>query len=1009
ANLLLTGDGTAKVADFGLAGARALLSAGLSTIGGRGGTMVSESGYYTPAYCSPEQEAGATLTRRTDIWSWAICVLEMFLGDHFWFNGTAAGCACEDYFEMELKVPLTKSLKDLLLWCFELKEAERPHDFTLIDTELQKIYRAAAGTPYPRPPRPGAPDTTDSRNNRALSFLDIGRPEEAEKCWEEALAIDSSHADSLYNRSLYLWRNAKIDDLEALRLIESNAIHAEYYLALLHIARSDMKSAMKYFRRAREAEGETERIAKALVAIRQIRKEKRDTRCLRIFPDEMCHGTNSVCFSSDGRQVLSGYGNGSIRLWDTATGKCIRTFREHANVIKSFSLSPGGQWVLSGGWDKAIRLWDTTTGECIRTFTGHTGEVESVCFSPDGQRALSGSQDKTIRLWNTATGECMRIFTGHTGGVESVCFSPDGQRVLSGSWDKTSKLWDAATGECIRTFIGYIDSGYTSSVFSVCFSSGGQWALSGSEYGHIWLWDTATGKCIRTFTGHTFYILSVCFSPGEQWVFSGSYDGSIRVWDTATGKCIRTWKEENNIKSVCFSPDGQKMLLSVSYIGDMRLYRLPQAGTAEMLLSRIHSIETTAKRRTLFLSLADETKALIEKKDIAGALNRLEKLRAERFFGDSLTYSRLAGEIARYCVQENTLINQVVQVIETGQEEVWLVCFSPDNRFVLSGTEKGKLWDTATGKCIRTFEFQKNTDEMRAACFSPDGQRILSIGFFDETIRLWDTATGECIRTFGIHTDSVYSLCFSPDGQKALSGNIEKTIRLWDTATGECIRTFEADTHSVYSACFSPDGRQILSGGWDQTIRLWDTATGKYIRNFYGHTHDIESLCFSPDGQKVLSGGGDHTIRLWDMATRECIRIWEGHTRPAKSVCFSPNGQWVLSGSRDCTIRLWDTATGECLRTWKEKGYIDSVCFSPDGTRIVAAVKNEIHIYHLEFALHFPGWADWDEGAQPYLDIFRTLHPNYTEKDVQRFLTELQYRGYGWLRPEGVRKRLASR
>jgi len=148
-------------------------------------------------------------------------------------------------------------------------------------------------------------------------------------------------------------------------------------------------------------------------------------------------------------------------------------------------------------------------------------------------------------------------------------------------------------------------------------------------------------------------------------------------------------------------------------------------------------------------------------------------------------------------------------------------------------------------------------------------------------------------------------------------------------------------------------------------------------------------------------------MKLWDISTGKCIRTLGTHP-----VCISPDGRLALSVDNESKerykVELWDFKTGKCIETFT--GFTESikkVSFSPNGYQIVAASASEIRIYSLDFDLHFPGWHDWDEGARPYLEIFLTLHPNWTDDDFNNILIpDLQNRGYGWLKPEGVRKEL---
>jgi WD40 repeat protein len=252
-----------------------------------------------------------------------------------------------------------------------------------------------------------------------------------------------------------------------------------------------------------------------------------------------------------------------------------------------------------------------------------------------------------------------------------------------------------------------------------------------------------------------------------------------------------------------------------------------------------------------------------------------------------------------------------------------------------------------------------------------------------------------------------------------LSGSIDNTIRLWDTITGECVCYGQGrdidDKSFIDFVCFSPDGKLELSiGKKDEQIRIWDLANAKQTGILESVDDLVISALFSPDGKQVLSCG--ETIRLWDLASGKCIRaIAEKQPYVIQFVCFSPDSKLVLAGYRDNTLKIWNLATEECILTLEghfNPGSMISICFGSDGKTIYAAFsdygKNSyILVLDLEFDLSFPGWQDWDEGARPYLEIFLALHPNWTKNDFNNILIpDLQNRGYGWLRPEGPRKKL---
>jgi WD40 repeat protein len=269
------------------------------------------------------------------------------------------------------------------------------------------------------------------------------------------------------------------------------------------------------------------------------------------------NGVRSVAFSPDGRLLASGSDDNTIKLWEVASGREVRTLTGHTYYdVWSVAFSPDGRLLASGSSDLTIKLWEVASGSLVRTLSGHIYPVTSVAFSPDGRLLASGSGDNTIKLWDVASGSLVRTLKGHTGTVWSVAFSPDGRLLASagsGYYDKTIKLWEVASGSLVRTLTGHTDT-----VRSVAFSPDGRLLASGSDDNTIKLWDVASGREVRTLTGHTHWVWSVAFSPDGRLLASGSRDETIKLWEVASGSLVRTLSgHTSSVLSVVFSPDGR--------------------------------------------------------------------------------------------------------------------------------------------------------------------------------------------------------------------------------------------------------------------------------------------------------------------------------------------------------------------------------------------------------------------------------------------------------------------
>ena len=237
----------------------------------------------------------------------------------------------------------------------------------------------------------------------------------------------------------------------------------------------------------------------------------------------------SVAWSPDGKTLATATADGTALVWDVATGTTLRTFT-CPSAVWSVAWAPDGKTLATAILDQTARIWDVATGETVRTFTGHTGDVDSVAWSPDGKTLATASEDKTIRIWDVATGKTVRTLTGHTGEVDSVAWAPDGKTLATASYDTTVRVWDAGTGKTLRTFTG------PSAIWSVAWAPDGKTLATASVDKTIRIWDVATSTTLRTLTGHTDIVESVAWAPDGKTLATASDDNTARIWDAAVDR-----------------------------------------------------------------------------------------------------------------------------------------------------------------------------------------------------------------------------------------------------------------------------------------------------------------------------------------------------------------------------------------------------------------------------------------------------------------------------------------
>ncbi|MFN6477929.1 NB-ARC domain-containing protein [Nostoc sp. DedQUE07] len=476
---------------------------------------------------------------------------------------------------------------------------------------------------------------------------------------------------------------------------------------------------------------------------------------------------NTVALTPDGKYVISGSRDKTLKVWDWQTGEQLRTLVGHSDSVYSLALTPDGKYVISGSVDNTLKVWDWQTGEQLRTLVGHSDRVYSLALTPDGLYVISGSLDKTLKVWDWQIGEQLRTLVGHSLWVHAVALTPDGLYVISGSGDNTLKVWDWQTGEQLHTLVGHSDK-----VEALALTPDGLYVISGSRDNTLKVWDWQTGGQLHTLVGHSLYVNAVALTPDGKYVISGSGDKTLKVWDCQTGEQLRTLVgHSDSVIALTVTPSG-KYVISTSRDKTLKVWDWQTGEQLRTLVGHSDSV--------IALTVTPSGKYVI-------STSRDKTLKV---------WDWQTGEQLRTLVVHS--------------DSVIALTVTPDGKYVISGSvdKTLKVWDWQTGEQLRTLV--GHSDSVNALAFTPDDKYVISTSR-DKTLKVWDWQTGEQLRTLVGHSLWVDALTVTPNGKYVISGSWDKTLKVWNWQTGEVIASFVGDG-AILCCAVAPDGARVVAG-----------------------------------------------------------------------------------------------------------------------------------------------------------------------------------------------------
>lgn len=554
-------------------------------------------------------------------------------------------------------------------------------------------------------------------------------------------------------------------------------------------------------------------------------------------------------FSPNNRLLATCGKDGTVRLWEAATGRERATLRGHAGEVNGLAWTSDGSLLASASDDGTVRLWDLATGRDRTVLRGHQGFVYAVAFAPDDRMLASAGQDGVARLWDTATGREVGVLRDHALPIQALAFTPDGKRLATASEDRTVRVWDLPDGATFRDLVGHTDT-----VLCVAFSPCGRYLAGGGEDRSIWLWDLQAANPQMQLLGHTNWVQAIAFTPDGRTLVSGGKEGTVRFWDPIRGKLRHVLPAHaDRLWSVAVAPDGQT-LATTGADGTVRLWdgqRPPDRMPLPVQPSQAECVAFARDGQLLAIGLND---------------------------GTILLWDSATGQVRGVLRGHSSLVRGLA--------------FTPDGANLVSTGSDGtaRLWDVEATALRRSCT--GHAGPVVGVALMPGGRRLVTASL-DGTVRIWDLATGEAqavLRTDGAQTSAV---ALSPDGRTLATH--ANTLQLWDLATGTPRCSLPGHRAVITALAFSPDGQLLASAGADHTVRLWDVGAGTERAVLLGHQDRVASVVFSPDGRTLASAAHDRTIRLWHVNTGQELATLGGHAGRIHGLAFARSGRLLAS------------------------------------------------------------------------------------------------------------------
>ncbi|KAK7337130.1 hypothetical protein VNO77_17690 [Canavalia gladiata] len=643
---------------------------------------------------------------------------------------------------------------------------------------------------------------------------------------------------------------------------------------------------------------------------------------------------SNIAYDSSGKHLLSPALE-KIGVWHVRQGLCTKTLTpsapSHGPSPAVTSIASSSSSLIAGGYgDGSIRIWDSDKGTCETTLNGHKGAVTALRYNKADSLLASGSKDNDIILWDVVGETGLFRLRGHRDQVTDVVFVGSGKKLVSSSKDKFLRVWDLDTQHCMQ-----IVGGHHSEIWSLDTDPDERYLVTGSA-----------DKELR------FYVIKHESVDGGEPVNGGGDSSVQNKWEVLRhfGEIQRQSKDR--VATVQFNRSGNLLACQVAGKMVEIYRVLNDAEAKRKAKRRVHrkkekkhskeALEGTENGDRNNENKGDDssvTHGHIETSNpsviVPDVFKLLHTIRASKKICSisfcpitlknslaSLALSLNNNLLEFYSIEHGEMKKTLGIDLQGHRSDIRSVTLSSDNTFLMSTSHNAvKIWNPSSGSCLRTIDSGYGL----CSLILPTNKYGL-VGTKDGTIEIIDIGSGTCLEVMEAHGGSVRSMAALPAKNGFVTGSADHDVKFWEyqikQKPGQATKQLIVSNVStmkmnddVLVVAISPDAKYIAVALLDSTVKVHFVDTFKFFLSLYGHKLPVMCMDISSDGDLIVTGSADKNIKIWGLDFGDCHKSIFAHADSVMAVRFVPKTHYVFSVGKDRLVKYWDADKFELLLT----------------------------------------------------------------------------------------------